>query len=113
MKLLYVIVTMGLFLSPSYTQEIEINEAEMKVNGACDMCKKRIETAVDIPEVKFAKWNKNTKRLKIAFQSTVSRDSLEKRIVAVGHDTESYSAADSVYVNLPKCCHYRDNTGTH
>ena len=30
----------------------------------------------------------------------------EKKIAAVGHDTEKYLADDKVYEKLPGCCHY-------
>jgi hypothetical protein len=36
---------------------------------------------------------KKSKNLRIAFSSSISVDSLKKRIAAVGHDTEDFSAA--------------------
>ena len=35
---------------------------------------------------------------------TVTIDSLQRRIAAVGHDTEAYKATDDVYGALPACC---------
>lgn len=114
MKSLSVVVfALGLFLSSSFAQKEEVIEAEIKVDGVCNMCKKRIEKSVKIDEVKFVKWNKQTKKLKIAFLSTISADSLQQRIASVGHDTEKFLAPDSVYANLPGCCLYRDNVKTH
>lgn len=114
MKSLFVAVfALGLFLSSSCAQKAEVIEAEIKVDGVCKMCKNRIEKSINIDEVKFAKWNKNTKKLKIAFLSTISADSLQQRIASVGHDTEKFQAPDSVYSNLPDCCLYRDNVKTH
>lgn len=94
-------------------QEAKIIETEFKVFGNCDMCKTRIEKAVKMKEVKYAKWNKDTKMLKVAFESTIDVDSLHKRVAEVGHDTEKFKAKDEVYAALPKCCLYRDNPKTH
>jgi Cu(I)/Ag(I) efflux system membrane fusion protein len=77
------------------------------------MCKTRIEKAVKISEVKFAKWDKKSKMLNVAFESTITADSLQKRIAAVGHDTEQFKADKEVYKNLPGCCLYRDKPTTH
>lgn len=102
-------------LASVYTiaQDKKVIETEIKVSGNCNMCKERIEKAVKIDEVKFARWNKNTKTLKVAFNSSITADSLQKRIAVVGHDTEKFKANDKTYKELPKCCLYRDNKKTH
>ncbi|MEW6508902.1 MAG: ATPase [Bacteroidota bacterium] len=114
MKKLSLLLT-ALFISVSsvMAQEKEIVESEFKVFGNCSMCKTRIEKAVKIKEVKYAKWNKDTKMLKVAFDSSIPVDSLQKRIAEAGHDTEKFKAKDDVYAALPKCCLYRDNPKTH
>jgi len=95
-------------------QEFTTQEAQLKVFGNCGMCKTRIEKAVAIKEVKYAKWNKSTKMLRIAFRTPgMTVDSLEQRIAAVGHDTEQYKASDEVYASLPSCCLYRNSENTH
>ena len=92
----------------------ETQEAQFKVYGTCGMCKTRIEKAVAIKEVKYAKWNKTTKMLRVAFQTPgMTLDSLEQRIAAVGHDTEKFKAPDEVYASLPACCLYRNGNNTH
>lgn len=101
-----------LFLT-NIAQNIPTTESKLKVLGNCDMCKTRIEKSVNIPEVKYAKWDKHTKNLKVIFETTVTSDSLLKRIAAFGHDNEKFKAPDSVYKKLPKCCLYRDNPKTH
>lgn len=91
-----------------------VKETEFKVSGNCGMCKTRIEKAMKIPEVKFAKWDKKSKMLKVAYtENAISVDSLQKRIAFVGHDTEKFTAVTSVYENLPGCCLYRDGDNTH
>jgi periplasmic mercuric ion binding protein len=101
------IISLSSFLA---AQENTVKEAQVKVFGNCSTCKSRIEKALKIKEVKSAKWDKQTKMLTVAYLSpAISLDSLQKRIAAVGHDTEKYSAADSVYAELPSCCLYRDS----
>jgi periplasmic mercuric ion binding protein len=85
-----------------------IKEEKFKVSGNCGECKTRIEEAMKIKEVKFAKWDKKSKMLTVAFDSkTMTADSLQKLAASVGHDTEKYKASDEVYNNLPSCCLYR------
>ena len=101
-------------LSFTSAQENSIKEAEFKVFGNCGQCKSRIEKSLKIKEVKSAKWNKQTKMLKVAYLSpAITVDSLQQRIAAVGHDTEKYKAPDSVYSELPACCLYRDDAKSH
>lgn len=89
-------------------------EAKVKVYGNCGMCKKRIEKAVSINPVKFAKWDKSTKVLTVAYlPAKITLDSLEQRVAAVGHDTDRFKAPDSVYASLPGCCLYRNAENTH
>lgn len=114
MKKLIIAVFVLFLISPVLTQDKPtIIETEIKVLGNCNMCKKRIEKAVEIKEVKYKKWNKSTKMLKLAFESTITLDSLQKRIAAVGHDNDKFKADNEVYKNLPECCLYRDNPNTH
>ena len=101
------IISISSFLS---AQENTVKEAEFKVFGNCSSCKSRIEKALKIKEVKFAEWDKQTKMLSVAYLSpAITIDSLQRRIAAVGHDTEKYLAADSVYNKLPSCCLYRNS----
>jgi len=96
-----------------FAQQDKVVEATVKVFGNCAECKERIEGALKIDEVKFVKWNKNSKQLKLAYESTITIDSLKQRIASVGHDTEGFTAPDSVYAELPACCLYRESPNTH
>jgi mercuric ion binding protein len=101
-------------LVPAAAQDQGITEAEFRVSGNCSMCKTRIEKAVSVKGVKFARWNKSTKMLKVAFLTvTITADSLQRRLAAAGHDTDAYRAQDAVYEALPECCLYRGNSTTH
>ena len=113
MKKLFLIFAISFLFNVVSAQEVEVIETELKVSGVCDMCKERIEKSIDIDEVKYRKWNKRNNTLFVAFESSVTADSLQKRIAAFGHDTELYEASESDYNKLPKCCRYRDNIKTH
>ena len=99
--------------SISFAQDSKVVNKEFKVEGNCNQCKTRIEKAVKIDEVKYAKWNKSTKILKVAFENTITVDSLQRRIAEVGHDTEKFKAINETYSELPNCCLYRGSSKTH
>ncbi len=82
----------------------------IKVNGECGMCKKRIEkAAASVDGVKSARWNEDTKLLTLKYSQFKKEavDKAQKKIAAVGHDTEKYNADDAVYQKLPVCCQYQ------
>jgi periplasmic mercuric ion binding protein len=77
------------------------------------MCKKRIEkAAATVDGVQSAVWDENTKNLTLKYSQFKKEavDNVQKKIAAVGHDTEKYNAADAVYQQLPGCCHYDRKT---
>lgn len=85
----------------------DIKTAVIKVNGECGTCKKKIETAAKVPGVSKADWNKDTKVLTLSYDpAKVNTDSVQKRIAAVGYDTEKYKADDKAYKALDECCQY-------
>ncbi len=87
----------------------EIKEEKFKVDGACGMCKSRIEKTLKISEVRFAKWDKKSKMLTVAYKSdAITSDSLQKLVASVGHDTEKVKATNEAYNKLPACCLYRE-----
>jgi len=78
-----------------------------KVNGACEMCKERIEKTLKIRGVR-SDWNVDSKMLTLVYSPTiVSLQKVHKIIAEVGHDTELEKAKNAVYNELPECCHYR------
>lgn len=85
-------------------------EAEIRVQGKCEMCKDRIEKAAKaVVGVKLAVWNLQSKQLKLSFDTTkTSEDVISKAIAKVGHDTDKYKADNSTYNALPSCCKYRN-----
>jgi len=115
MKLTALLFGCILFISPNaLSQETSVVEAKTHVAGNCTMCKSRIEKALKIKEVKYARWDRKSKMLTVAYLSpSITLDSLQQRLAAVGHDTEKYKAPDAVYAALPACCLYRDKPDTH
>ena len=78
-----------------------------KVWGKCGMCKARIEKTVKDEGVTTASWDVKTQMLTVTYDpSKTNKESLSKKLAAVGHDTEKYKAPDDVYAKLPGCCHY-------
>ena len=77
----------------------------IKVSGECGMCKSRIQKTLKIDGIASAAWDTETKLLVVAYDvSKISNDDIQKKIAAVGHDTEKYTADDKVYEKLPGCC---------
>lgn len=83
--------------------------AEFRVEGLCEMCKERIETAAkSVHGVESAEWNAETKQLHLSFdKSHANIDDIKKAIADAGHDNDKYRASDETYNSLPECCLYR------
>lgn len=78
-----------------------------KVWGNCGMCKKTIETALDVKGIKSADWNKDTKIITLTYNpQKITEDKIHELIAAAGYDTEKVKGDDKAYQNLPHCCHY-------
>ena len=81
---------------------------KIKVYGNCEMCKNRIEKAVNaIDGISKADWNIETKMLEVTFNDTKTDiHKVQMAVAKVGHDTDMHKAADEVYNKLPSCCKY-------
>ena len=105
MKLIYKVLLFSAILLSSITFAQEIH-TETKVNGACGMCKDRIENTSKKAGASKAEWDAETLVLKLEFdQSKTSLDQILKKIAEVGHDNEKYKTTQEVYDKLPGCCH--------
>ena len=90
-----------------FTPYVKSKKIKFNVNGVCDMCKNRIETALDIEGIKFASWSIKNKICIIRFiPEIISEDEIHKLIAKLGHDTSQCKATDEDYSNLYYCCHY-------
>ena len=82
--------------------------AEFTAKGCCGMCEERIVSALDVPGVRLATWERSTEKVTVVFKpKKVSQDELEQLVAAVGHDTERYVAEDAAYEGIAQCCKYR------
>ena len=78
-----------------------------KVHGNCDMCKNRIEKAAKIEGVSKVDWDVDSKILTLTYDlDKTSIGEIQKKVAAVGHDTEKFTAEANVYNKLPGCCKY-------
>ncbi|KFD39983.1 heavy-metal-associated domain-containing protein [Schleiferia thermophila] len=89
-------------------------ESTIVVDGVCNMCKNRIEKALDVPGILYAEWNKKTKHLRVVYRpAEITLDSIHYLINQAGHDTEKSKAPDEIYYSLAPCCNYRDINNIH
>lgn len=78
-----------------------------KVWGNCGMCEKTIEKAAKTPGVAKADWNKDTKVMTVAFDSTrINLKQIQQNIAAAGYDNDGCTGDDTAYKNLHECCQY-------
>ena len=78
------------------------------VEGVCNMCKSRIETAsYDVSGVKSAKWDKETGILTaVILRKKTTRQKVADAVAAVGYANELAEANKEAYQKLPMCCQY-------
>lgn len=93
---------------------VKTETVEFKVYGNCGMCKTRIEKSLKVDGVESAIWDKDTKMVKVVFNSDkISVDNIHQLVAEVGHDTEMVKAKDENYDKLHSCCKYeREETKT-
>ena len=78
-----------------------------KVWGKCDMCKNRIEKGLKLDGISKAAWDEKTQLATVTYDPAKTNvDAMQKKLAAIGHDTEKFKAPDDVYDKLPDCCHY-------
>ena len=79
----------------------------VKVYGNCGMCKTTIEKAGNSKKVSKVEWNKDTKMATITYDpGKTDKDAILKKIALAGYDSDSFSAPDAAYNDLPGCCQY-------
>lgn len=102
------IAVFAIVTSPLFAQQsAPANTDTIKVNGECGMCKNRIQKALKLEGIASANWNTETKLLTVTYISAIiTNEAIQKKVAAVGHDTEKYQAEDAVYNKLPGCCKY-------
>jgi periplasmic mercuric ion binding protein len=108
MKPLISLIVILLFPFFVLAQDAEIKTDSFKVEGNCNMCKKRIEAAAYGKGIKRAEWNRETKMLTVIYRSTkTSPEVFLKRVARAGHNSDSEKASENDYNKLPGCCQYK------
>lgn len=75
------------------------------VKGECEMCKEKIEKALDIPGISFAEWNQESKVLTVRYNdSKLTEDKIHSIISNIGYATDKVAANKEAQDKLDKCC---------
>lgn len=94
---------------PVKAEQTQSEDTVIVVQGSCDMCKDRIETAAkSVDGVRSATWDMQSNELHLDFDpAKTTIDTISQAIAKAGHDTDKYKTDDTIYNALPNCCKYR------
>lgn len=108
MKKIIIVITV-LISTITFAQDKNA-KASLEVDGVCLMCKSRIEKAcLNTKGVKSANWDVKTHELKLIYDGRKTNlKTIQKSVVAVGHDTKELKATNDAYASVHPCCKYRD-----
>lgn len=103
-----VLMALASLMVMSFAKPPKKTTTSFKVMGTCDMCKSRIESALDVSGVRKAVWDVNTETLTVTFNPRKLEEIQLHNLCAIaGHDTEKVKASEQAYADLPECCQYR------
>lgn len=101
------VALLSLSFSASAQSNTAIKTDTFFVNGNCEMCKARIEKALDQRGVKSFNWNAATQQAIVTYRTDkVNLAALQAAVAKAGHDSPGHNADTSTYANLPACCQY-------
>jgi periplasmic mercuric ion binding protein len=107
-KTMVLLLVAAMSISFTYSPSKSNTTVTFKVFGTCEMCKERIEIALDVPGVKKAIWDVNTQMVTVTYNSKkLEVKQLYNLFAIAGHDTEIVKASEQAYADLPECCQYR------
>jgi len=102
----------GALLFLALTQSVSAqNRAETQfiVDGVCEMCKERIETALDVKGVVRAEWDEHTHKVTVVYNpKKIDIPEMHRLVQNAGHDTDCGKAPDEAYAKVHGCCKYRE-----
>lgn len=76
-----------------------------KVDGFCEDCKEKIETALDVPGISYAEWNIESKMLTVRYNDKkITEDKIHTIIADTGYSTDQKKANPTAQEKLDKCC---------
>jgi periplasmic mercuric ion binding protein len=104
----FIIITLALIALNSEAQTSKKETTSFWVAGACGMCEKTIENAVDVKGVFALDYDLSAHRLTITYKpQVISLKQIHDLIHAAGYDTEAGVATDEQYNRVHGCCKYR------
>ena len=81
------------------------------VQGECDMCKDKIEKALDIEGISFAEWDVKSKKLTVRYNdSKITEDQIHTIISELGYSTSKKVANKTSQNKLDDCCKPKEAT---
>lgn len=114
MKRFFFFILISLFSFSAFAQKDAVKTDTFKVEGNCDMCKKRIEDAAYIKGVKRADWTADNHMLVVTYRTDKTNlEAIQKNIAKAGHNAGEVVAEEGDYNNLPDCCQYKTNSCNH
>ncbi len=76
-----------------------------KVEAQCEMCKTKIEKALDIKGISYAEWNVSTKMVTVKYNDSKMDEMRIHRIISdLGYATEKLPANKEAQNKLAECC---------
>lgn len=79
--------------------------SKIQVKAQCDMCKEKIEKAMDMPGVSYAKWDQASQMLTVKYNDAkITEDKIHQTIANLGYATSKMEANTTAQKNLDKCC---------
>ncbi len=113
-SIIFLLIILSISVFADNKDKKKVSTLVFKVDGVCNMCKKRIENAALIKGVKMATWDKETQKLQVIYQPEKTDEmTIHKAVANAGHDTEKVKAPDKVYEKINDCCKYRDGVKPH
>jgi mercuric ion binding protein len=107
MKILKIFAAIAILCIAFNTAHAQTITETIKVSGNCGTCEKHIEKAAKDAGADKANWNKKTKFLTVTYdRKKTTNDAIQKKIAAVGYDTEKYTGDIKAYKDLDECCQY-------
>jgi mercuric ion binding protein len=103
-----VLAIAALAISTAYMKPPSKATVSFKASGTCEMCKERIERALDVKGIRKATWNVESQMVTATYNPRKLEEIQLHNLVAIaGHDTEKVKASEQAYSDLPECCLYR------
>ena len=106
--LFFCVAIMALGLNTASAQKATLKTETFKVSGNCEMCQSTIEKAAKgVKGVSAASWNKDTKIIKVSYDSKVDVKTIHQAIANAGYETSLVKANEKSYAKLSPCCQYK------